>query len=268
MPFAAVRDIDVYYELHGTGRPLLAISGTGNDLRWSPPEQWPLNAQFEVAHYDQRGLGQTAKPATTYSMADYADDAAGLLDHLGWDSVSVVGTSFGGMVAQHLAIRHPRRVDRLVLACTSSGGEGGSSADLLALENLPEAERAQRHLALLDTRYDPQAGELPPGLDALIDGFIARSAAPTTAADRAGARRQLEARADHDTWKDLRRISAATLVIAGRYDGLAPPANAEALATRIPDATLAWADGGHAFMMQDPTCWATIADFLGADPAA
>ncbi len=74
MPIAKVRDISLYFELHGSGPPLLNISGSGGDLRMTAPDQNPLNAAFTVAHYDQRDLGQTSTPALPWTMADYAAD--------------------------------------------------------------------------------------------------------------------------------------------------------------------------------------------------
>ena len=137
MPVVQANGIQIHYEIGGEGRPVLFISGTGGDLRNRPGVfDGPLAAAFEVLAYDQRGLGQTEAPDTDYVMADYADDAAGLLEVLGWDRVPVMGVSFGGMVAQELAIRHPDRVSALVLACTSSGGEGGASYPLHELEAL------------------------------------------------------------------------------------------------------------------------------------
>ena len=113
MPFAAVRDMRMYYELRGTGPRLLYISGTGGDLRRSPNAfDSPLTEHFEVLAYDQRGLGQTDKPDVAYTMADYAADTDGLLQALGWDECLVMGISFGGMVAQEFALRYPNRVQR------------------------------------------------------------------------------------------------------------------------------------------------------------
>jgi len=122
MPFAKVGDLDVYYERQGQGPRLLFISGTASDLRMKPNIfDGPLPKHFDVLAYDQRGLGRTSKPDRPYSMADYGEDAAGLMQAIGWGSALVIGVSFGGMVAQELAINHPHMVEGLVLACTSPG---------------------------------------------------------------------------------------------------------------------------------------------------
>lgn len=265
MPFATVRDLETYYELHGSGERVLSISGTGGDLRMNPLRgSGPLEAAFEVLMYDQRGLGQTSKPEATYTMADYADDAAALMDALGWQSAHVVGTSFGGMVAQHVAIRHPQRVGRLVLACTSSGGEGGSSQDLLALDDLGADERLRKSMSIMDSRNDFSVD--PPQLEpftAMIIEHYRSMPRPEPGSEAArGARRQLEARADHDTWAQLPQITSPTLVVGGEYDLLAPPANQAALAERIPGARLQMFAGGHMFLMQDPAAWPAIIEFL------
>ena len=125
MPYLHARDLDIYYEQAGEGPRLLYISGTGGDLRSKPNQMdGPLPKRFTVLAYDQRGLGQTSKPDVSYTMADYGDDAAALMDALGWERAMVMGVSFGGMVAQEIALRHPNKVERLVLCCTSSGGPG------------------------------------------------------------------------------------------------------------------------------------------------
>ena len=86
MPFASVNGIEIYHEVHGSGPPLLYISGTGNDLRRAPASLLPVTRTNHTLAYDQRGLGQTSKPEGAYSMADYADDAAGLVR---WISISL-----------------------------------------------------------------------------------------------------------------------------------------------------------------------------------
>jgi 3-oxoadipate enol-lactonase len=81
MPFIHANGIQLYYEIKGNGLPLLIISGTGSDLRHPRPKDPPL-MDFQVLRYDQRGLGQSDKPHTFYSMTDYADDAEALLNKL------------------------------------------------------------------------------------------------------------------------------------------------------------------------------------------
>ena len=134
MTFICARGLDIYYELRGAGPRLLVISGSGGDLRRTAASQLP--AQFATLTYDQRGLGQTTIPDGPYTMADYAEDADALLEALGWDRCLVMGTSFGGMVAQEFALRFPGRVERLVLNCTSSGGAGKPSYPLRELQEL------------------------------------------------------------------------------------------------------------------------------------
>lgn len=270
MPHARIGDRSVYYEVAGSGPPLLFIGGSGGDLRTKPNVlDGPLTASFTVATYDQRGLGRSSGPAGPSPMSAYGDDACSLLtDVLGWPSAFVVGVSFGGMVAQHLAIDHPSVVDRLVLCCTSSGGAGGSSYPLHELADRSPEERRRTQLAISDTRFGPEWQAANPEAAAdLLDRLAATDAATderlaSTPGLAAGVRQQLEDRWTHDTFDRLDRIAAPTLVAAGRYDGIAPLANSEALADRIPGARLQVFEGGHLFLLQDRSSWPAITEFL------
>jgi 3-oxoadipate enol-lactonase len=268
VPFAELRGLRFYYERQGEGEPLLVFNGSGQDLRRKPGLlDGPLPSAFDVTIHDQRHLGRSANPEGPSTMADYADDGAALLDHLGLERCHVAGVSFGGMVAQEFAIRHGERVQRLVLACTSSGGEGGASYPLHELALLPPEERAIRQLELMDTRYDADWREANPGPFATIQAMMDPSKQP--GADEPGRTegltRQMEARRGHDTSDRLHTIAAPTLVCGGRHDGIAPPANLEALVARIPRARLELFDGGHVFLVQDPKAWPAIIAFLGGD---
>jgi 3-oxoadipate enol-lactonase len=265
VPHARIRDIDVYYERAGEGPRLLFVSGTGGDLRQRPSVfSGPLARRFDLLAYDQRGLGRTSKPEGPYAMADYADDAAGLLAHLDWERAAVLGVSFGGMVAQELALRHPERVSRLVLACTSSGGDGGASYPLHELESLAPRERAIRALELSDVRCDESwRRSQPEAFEKALSLYAARQTGSSDdPAAAAGARRQLEARREHDTFERLARIACPTFVCTGRFDGIAPPANSATLAARIPGSKLELFDGGHLFMIQDRAALPAMIDFL------
>ena len=270
MAFARLNGIDFYYEgpAGGPGPRLLFLNGTGGDLRQKPTfVDGPLASEFEILAHDQRGLGQSGKPDVEYSMVDYADDAAALLDHVGWDRCHVFGVSFGGMVAQEFALRHPGRVDRLVLACTSSGGGGGASYPLQNFVALEQDEYVERILAIADTRWgDESAGRGDGAFSKMIELMKARQRPPSTPAEseatKIGARRQIEARIGHDTWDRLPEISAETLLCGGRYDGIAAPENMENLSRRIPNARLEFFEGGHGFLFEDRNAFARVIEFL------
>ncbi len=261
MPHRTVNGVSLYYELTGSGDRLLVISGTGGDLRQKPNmTDGPLGDTFEVLSYDQRGLGQSEIPPPPYTMADYGEDAAALLDAVGWAECMVFGVSFGGMVAQELAIRYPERVRRLVLACTSPGGAGGSSYPLQELMGLGPEERVARQMSVLDTRWDEAWRRTHQDMVEMITSRMGGSSE--------GLSYQIAARAGHDAAGRLGAITCPTLVCGGRFDGIAPPANSEFLAQAIPHARLALFDGGHLFLLQDQTAVPELMSFLSEGAAA
>jgi 3-oxoadipate enol-lactonase len=265
MPHLHVGDLRVHYRRDGRGQRLLFISGTGGDLRTTPGVfESPLGSAFDLLAYDQRGLGQTDKPTGPYTMADYANDAARLLDAIGWDNALVMGVSFGGMVAQEFALRHPAKVKRLVLACTSAGGAGGASYPLQELAALPFEERFFRQLSISDVRQTREWQQANPAAVERMLGW-ARAALTLGADDpdkARGAALQLQARAEHDTWERLPRLDMPVLLCAGRFDGIAPLANMQAMAERIPTADLRVYEGGHLFLLQDRRAYVDIVTWL------
>jgi 3-oxoadipate enol-lactonase len=268
MPYFRSGDIKIHFEVsapQGQQAQLLYISGTGDDLRKKPSVfDSPLTRFFQVAAYDQRGLGQSGKPDRPYSMANYADDALRLLDHLGWNRAQVMGVSFGGMVAQELAARHSDRIHRLVLCCTSSGGKGGSSYPLHNLDSLSEADRAQKLITISDLRCDELwiKGNRQLYADMIKDILAATRFASEERNHLIGARRQLDARRIHDAYERLPSINCPTLICGGRYDGLATPDNLKMLAAKLPEARLEFFEGGHSFLLQDEQAYPRIVEYL------
>ena len=265
MPFISIRGIRLHYEIRGAGPRLLFISGTGGDLRRSPNAfDSPLPQQFEVLAYDQRGLGQSDRPDVPYTMADYAADADALLHALGWDRCLVMGVSFGGMVAQEFAIRYPQRVERLVLACTSSGGAGGASYPLHELTGLSLEEWGRRVVELSDVDVTlPGKQRTRKSSRRWLTKCLQGSKFGVNEPGRAaGARRQIEARKDHNTYDRLPSLPMPVLICGGRYDGIATVSNQEALLRQIRRAQLELFEGGHLFFIQDPNAFPRIATFL------
>jgi 3-oxoadipate enol-lactonase len=264
VPKARVNGIDIYYERSGDGPRLLFFNGSGATLERTGPLIDPFRGRFEVLVHDQRGLGRTEIPSGPYSMKDYAADALALLDHVGWSACAVIGVSFGGMVAQEFAVTAPDRVERLVLACTSPGGTGGSSYPLHELGARDDPAVAEHTISLLDTRFTPEYLAGHPTDQAFVAMFAARSPSGRSDEQLRGEREQLLARSGHDVMGRLHNISCPTLVAAGRYDGIAPLANAEAITKEIPGAELRVYEGGHIFFAQDPRALPDMIEFLAA----
>lgn len=195
-------------------------------------------------------------------MEQYASDGAALLDHVGWESCAVFGISFGGMVAQEFAVTYPQRVERLVLLCTSAGGEAGSSYPLHELGTLDPAERAQRVTELTDSRWTPEWLADHPSDAAMVALRSEQAQIPKSRDVVRGERLQLAARMGHDVSTRLHLVTAPTLVTAGRYDGIAPPTNSEEIVRRIPNATMRIYEGGHIFTAQDKQALLDIRAFL------
>jgi pimeloyl-ACP methyl ester carboxylesterase len=261
VPAAGINGIEIYFEQRGSGVPVLFCNGSGTSIESSGLLIDVFASRAHVLVHDQRGLGKTEIPPGPYTMADYAADALALLDHVGWKSARVFGVSFGGMVAQELAVTAPQRVERLVLACTSPGGAGGASYPLHTLEDMDADERATLSVSLMDTRFTPEWLAAHPRDQFLVDQMASR-ARPTDPEAQRGMREQLLARAGLDVTDRLGRITCPTLVAAGRYDGIAPLPNSEAIAARVPGAELRVYEGGHGFFGQDAAAIPEMLDFL------
>lgn len=252
----------LHHEIGGVGPRVLFFNGSGATLEGSAQIINGLREFATVLAHDQRGLGKTGIMNGPFTMAQYARDAADLLDHVGWDKCIVVGISFGGMVAQEFAVTYPERVEKFVLLCTSAGGDAGASYPLHDDVDLEPEVRATKQLTIFDTRFTAEflaADNFSATLATMLQN---REYVTKSAEVRRGEVLQLEARRHHDVAARLNRITCPTLVMAGRYDGIAPVANSEAIATRIPNAELRVYDGGHLFIAQDPAAMADIACFV------
>lgn len=263
MPTLHRADVDIHYEVSGSGPRLLVCNGSGATIAGTALLIDKLAADFEVAIHDQRCLGRSSIPAAQPTMADYAADATALLDELGWATAGVFGISFGGMVALELAVTAPARIERLALLCTSAGGAGGSSAPLHELATWPAAQRLARTILDMDTRFAADWLETHPFDKAIVDHMIERNSAPEDPEVRRGELMQLEARAHHDVWDRLDRITCPTFIACGATDGQAPKANSEAIHARVASSELHVYDGGHLFVWQDRTAMPEIKRFFG-----
>lgn len=116
MPFINVNEIEIYYELHGKGEPLIFIEGyTCNRLMWEDYIE-PLSAHYQLILFDNRGSGQSSAPEHPYTIEMMANDTAGLLKALNISRCYAIGQSMGGAILQQLCIAHPGLVRKGILA--------------------------------------------------------------------------------------------------------------------------------------------------------
>lgn len=258
MPLARVGDVELAYERSGSGPPLLAIMGmSGTLLSWGEPFLEQLRERFEVIVYDHRGVGESSRiEAPTgredpMTIAQLAEDAAGLLDALQVDSAHILGISMGGMVAQELALAHPERVRTLALGCTYCGGEGSSLASPAVGQRLFEAMSSGDREQVIRTTWEICISPR------YVDDPELYAASHAIALQRPVARAvilaQMQAIAAHDTSTRLSELEPPTLIVHGTADELIPVQNAHVIAGHMPDARLEIFEGvGHLFFWEEP----------------
>jgi 3-oxoadipate enol-lactonase len=238
----------------GQGPCVLYLGGSNFDMRLrSGVMASALPEHFDVVTYEPRGLARSDAPPGTWSMRDYADDAASLLDALHIPQALVLGESFGGMTALHLSAYHPKRVKGLAIMAATAGGAFGRSYpidDWLCM-SVEQAARAALHVQ--DLRFaqlcetDPEAAALR-----LAQRVTIEAAFRACPANAAGYPRLLQARAGHDAVTLLDRITCPAIVMAGQHDGQAPLAAVKRLSEHLPKAEF-WAfEGGHGFGFATP----------------
>ena len=246
----------------GRGDPVVFLHGLGGSRTSWAPQLEGLSADFRCLAWDMPGYGASA-PADPLTFASTADAAARLLDAAGIGRAHLVGESFGGMHALHTALRHPDRVNRLVLANTSAAfGVDGTDA---------EAWKASR-LNPLDSGATP-ADMAEPVLAGLVGpGIGAEAMAMRTAAfariPASGLRAAVRCLPDHDVRARLHEIAAPALVVAGELDAETPVAYSQALADGLADAELVVLEGvGHLAASEAPEAFnSLVRRFLASSP--
>lgn len=255
MPRILTNGIQLAYAEQGAGEPLLLISGIGYD-RWQWWRMLPgLARQYRVLTPDNRGVGASDRPAGHYSAELLADDMAGLLDALGLPWAHVLGHSMGGFVAQALALKHPGRVGRLILASTHFGGPNALpvTPEALAILSDTECDPATRALRGLAVSCAPGFAEANPEL--IRDWLAERARQPLDPAAYGAQLAIGAALASPGACFEprLKTIRAPTLILFGAQDRVVPPGNGALLARAIPGSRLELIpDAGHFFPMETP----------------
>jgi pimeloyl-ACP methyl ester carboxylesterase len=255
--------MSVGYRTIGSGPPLVLITGYAATLYvWDPGLLTPLAEHRRVIVFDNRGVLTTSRGRGRLTIRRMADDTQGLIRALGYRRADVLGWSMGGYIAQELALRHPQRVRRLVLAATDPGSSRAIQ---------PKSPPAQRVL----TDPNPTIQELlraifPAAKQAAANAYIRRlllwpgvrpsdfNASPQITGDQRVAAGKLWLCRSCGAYGRLPSLRAPTLVADGRRDILEPPDNSRIIARRIPRARLSlYGAAGHAFLFQRRVDFAT-----------
>jgi pimeloyl-ACP methyl ester carboxylesterase len=254
---AGVRFLDIgssriaYYR-RGSGRPLLMMTGTGSTMsEWDPALIRLLARGNRLILFDYPGIGLSSGRGPG-SFASIADEVASFIDQLGLKRPDVLGWSMGGFVAQQLAIRHPGKLHRLVLAGTNPGGDRAVLGPrwVRQIDSHAESDRAALKLLYPMNRRGRLEGRR-------FLGRLVRSSErgeiPADFRVREESRARQVGAEDgwlkgNRNWNRLGELSIPALVAAGRSDLTTPPGNARRLASRIPKARLQLFNGAHAFL--------------------
>jgi 3-oxoadipate enol-lactonase len=237
MAHLTVGGLELFHQRRGSGEPLLLIPGmSGTHLSWGEPFAEALAADFDVVSYDHRGIGRSGRVADPFSIVDLAQDAAGLLDALGWETAHVLGISMGGMVAQELALRHPDRISTLTLGCTYCGGPGSALAPETTLQRLSAGMMSGDNELAIRTGFEVNVSRAFAESAGSYAPF--RAMAGALPAPVPVIMLQMQAIAQHDTHARLPSLAAPTLVIHGDEDLMLPVENGRLIASLIPGAKL------------------------------
>jgi 3-oxoadipate enol-lactonase len=230
MPTIRANGIEIRYDIQGEGPWLVLCHSLATDLTLWDDNLAALAPHFRVLRFDTRGHGGSSAPDKPYDFGMLTADALGLMDALGVDRAHFCGISMGGMIAQHVALAAPARVDRLVLLSTTSGYPPEARA--MWAERIEAVRRNGIEPLVqptLERWFTPPFRAAHPGVMARIGNLIRA----TPAAGYVGA---CQAIATLDTTARLSALHCPTLVVAGADDAGTPPAMGQAIAAQIPGA--------------------------------
>ncbi len=267
MPTICVNDIDLYYELYGDGEPLVLISGLGYGL-WQWHKMIPfLAGRRQVIAFDNRGAGQTAKPAGPYTAPMLAEDTARLIEEVVGGPAAVMGHSMGGFIAQQLALARPDLVSKLILASTNFGGPNAAPVTPEALAAMLDrsgdpADVVRRGVGIATA---PGFIDAHPDVLAELMNYRFTNPVPPEAyqAQMAIGLGLLSPAAAFEG--KLGAVRVPTLILFGAHDNVVPPANARLLAAQLPQSKIVILPGaGHMFPIEAPEEAAqSVLEFLG-----
>ncbi len=250
MSIIQVNGIDLFYTIEGSteNEPLLLIAGFDSDSSTWAAMMPLLVEQYQVLRFDNRGIGQTSAPDSSYSIKQMAEDAAALLDYLSISKVNVAGSSMGGQIAQELALAHPEKIKSLIILSSWASRDDKFNSLIETFGDLAQKlERTLYQKVLLPWVFTDAFYSTPGAMEQLINLIENQPFPPTPH----GLYHQSRAILSSDTSDRLADIHCPTLVVVAKEDLLTPIKFSQQLAQGIPKAELAILEhGGHAFVVE------------------
>lgn len=256
MSIAKINGIDMYYERHGSGYPLLMIMGiTARGSVWEDHLVY-WSQFFECIIVDNRGVGLSSVPDGEYTSLEMAQDYAALLDDLNIDRCHVIGCSMGSIIGQQLAIHFPDKVNKLILMCPWAYCDQRTKSIFEVMVHCKTHFNPAEFSHFIQTLIYSNETWAKPGK---VDEFTADQQDALTddlPQSLQGLKGQAAACIHHSVLEDLAHIPHPTLIIGGKDDAFIPAWMAEEMATTIPNADIhLYPKSGHAFH------WENIEDF-------
>lgn len=227
MPVAQVNNINIYYEIHGEGEPLVLVAGLGSDS-----QSWQfvindLSNHFQTIIFDNRGVGRSDSPSPPYSIEDMATDLLKLLDYLNIERMHILGHSMGGFIAQEFAIKYPERVRKLILESTAPIS---SKRNNFLFNNLYKAWKSGMDMELwlqqfLFWIFSTKTMEN----EKFISSYVKYTLDYPYPQSIEGFHGQIKAIEEFDARNKLHKIQSETLIMIGEEDILIKPKEAELL---------------------------------------
>lgn len=251
MAHADLGERRVFYEEHGSGDPVLLVSGLGADhTAWALQVAY-LQESFRVIVFDNPGVGETEGPGGPYTTALFGDVAVSLLRHLEIEQAHVIGASMGGLIAQQIAVRHPSAVRSLAIHCPWWRIDPYTAALLRSWQAIAHAAGMPDLLRQIWLWvFTPRFYEEQPETFVELERQVANNPHPQTVEAFCD---QAEACLTHVALDEVAKIEIPTLITVGDGDILTPPAHARALHERVRGSVLhIWPEMGHAPFWEIP----------------
>ncbi len=267
MPKIESNGIEIYYEIYGSGHPLLLITGLGYGLWYWNSLVAELKDHFQVIAFDNRGAGQSSHSEGPYTVPMLAEDTAGLLDALELKQIAVLGHSLGGFIAQELVVSRPDLVGKLILASTNQGGMKvipvtPEALDVMTSRGGDPVELVKRGIEIACA--PGFAKNHPEIVKELIDYRFTNPVPSAQYQAQVAAGVGTAAYSDDQVDARMAAIKVPALIMSGEFDQVVPSGNADLMAEKIAQAQVVIIpDTGHMFPIEKPAAAAAaIKEFL------